>query len=238
MRSAMKQIGTLVVWSDPTRSFNDVDITLLKEAADQLAPVVVSWQAQSRRLAEIEYIAAAYRAQAESMQEQMQTLLAGLDDKPDMEEVREEARVWVEEALRNLHNVSYLGQHPLAALSVVDAKLSSVDGGVVTHIERGQAVREVCEELIGRLRPPGPEPSEPYPTEWRLYTVLHAAYVEDEPNREIMSRLYISQPTFHRARRQALSSLADALVELETAARLNTKTQMDGVNQELDWVVE
>lgn len=225
LMSATKQIGTLVAWSDPRRSFNDVDITLLKEATNQLAPLVVSWEVQSRRLAEIEHIAATYRAQAESLQAQMQTLHADLEDKPDLEEVSNEARTWVEEALRNLHNVSYLGQHPLASLSLVDARIPSADSDVVTHIERGQAVREICEELIERLRPAGPEPGEPYPAEWRLYTVLHAAYVEDEPNREIMSRLYISQPTFHRARRQALSSLADALVELETAARLRTDMQ-------------
>jgi hypothetical protein len=218
LMGAAGQVGTLVVWSDVRRGFSDLDLALLDEAGGQLAPLLVAWEAQSRGLDEIEGLVARYREQVEAFQAQVQALSTDESAEPEMAEVEQEARVWVEEALRNLHNVAYLGQHPLARTRLVTMRVAH-DGDMVTHLERGQTVRQLCEELIERLRPPGPEPSEPYPSEWRLHTVLHAAYIEGEPNREIMSRLYIGEGTFHRARRQALASLAGALVELEQRAR-------------------
>ncbi len=217
--SAAGQVGALVVWSGPSRGFSDLDLALLDEVGTQLAPLLVAWEAQNRRLDEIEGLVATYREQVEAFQAQMQVLATLEQEAPELDELAEEARTWVEEVLRNLHNVAFLGQHPLAQTRVIAVRVARDDGGPVTHLERGQAVRQLCEELIERLRPSGPPPGEPYPPEWRLYTVLHAAYIEGEPNREIMSRLYIGEGTFHRARRQALASLADALVELERTAR-------------------
>jgi DNA-binding CsgD family transcriptional regulator len=43
--------------------------------------------------------------------------------------------------------------------------------------------------------------------------VLHDAYVEGVPNREIMARLYISEGTFNRTRRNAIRGLARLLAE-------------------------
>ncbi|MBI4675739.1 MAG: MFS transporter [Chloroflexi bacterium] len=54
--------------------------------------------------------------------------------------------------------------------------------------------------------------------EWHLYLVLHDSYVLDEPNRQVMSRLYISEGTFNRTRRRALRALAKALAEYEAAS--------------------
>jgi DNA-binding CsgD family transcriptional regulator len=48
---------------------------------------------------------------------------------------------------------------------------------------------------------------------WYSYIVLHDAYVEGVPNREIMARLYISEGTFNRTRRIALRALARLLIE-------------------------
>jgi hypothetical protein len=60
-------------------------------------------------------------------------------------------------------------------------------------------------------------PGDPIPLEWHAYRVLHDAYVGDKPNREIMSKLYISEGTFNRTRRAAIRSIARVLGEMETA---------------------
>jgi len=110
----------------------------------------------------------------------------------------------VEDALRNLHDYITLGQSPLAA---------SADVGGESHIERGKNLQTILISAIGMLRPPGQRPAEPLPRVWYNYVVLHDAYVEDIPNREIMARLYISEGTFNRTRRNALRGLSRMLVE-------------------------
>ncbi|MBL8103630.1 MAG: hypothetical protein JNM02_13940, partial [Anaerolineales bacterium] len=56
-------------------------------------------------------------------------------------------------------------------------------------------------------------PPEPLPRVWYNHAVLHDAYVEGVPNREIMARLYISEGTFNRTRRNAIRGLARLLME-------------------------
>ena len=50
---------------------------------------------------------------------------------------------------------------------------------------------------------------------WQAYLILHSAYVENQPNRDIMSRLDISEGTFNRTRRSALQAVARLLEEME-----------------------
>ncbi len=68
-------------------------------------------------------------------------------------------------------------------------------------------------ESIELLRPSGVRPDEPLPRLWYNYVVLHDADVERVSNREIRARLYISEGTFHRTRRNALRGLARLLLE-------------------------
>ena len=56
------------------------------------------------------------------------------------------------------------------------------------------------------------------PREWHSYIILHDAYVEDVPNRDIMSQLYVSEGTFHRQRRKALRAVARSLLEARRPA--------------------
>jgi hypothetical protein len=63
------------------------------------------------------------------------------------------------------------------------------------------------------LKPDEKRPPEPLPREWYNYAVLHDAYVEDVPNREIMARMYVSEGTFNRSRRNALRGVARFLLE-------------------------
>jgi hypothetical protein len=205
--------GVLVVWSGTSRSFNDMELQLLDEVGYQVALVLDGWRAQSERLQAIEALVGTYREEADALRKSALEVAVVADPTP--ETARDDVRVWVEEATRNLHNVAFLGQHPIAGLKSVTPYIAIQEGQPATLIDRGQAVRKLLEILIERLRPALTPPPEPLPPEWRLYTVLYAAYIENVPNREIMSRLYIGEGTFHRARRQALDSLANALVEME-----------------------
>jgi hypothetical protein len=118
---------------------------------------------------------------------------------PDSRLVKE-----VEDALRNLHDYITIGQSPLAEWTAVDGE---------SHIERGKNLQLILINAIRMLRPPGQRPAEPLPRVWYNYVVLHDAYVEDVPNREIMARLYISEGTFNRTRRNALRGLSRMLLE-------------------------
>lgn len=204
--------GLLITWSGTSRSFNDMELQLLDEVGFQVSLVLDGWRAQSERLQEIEALVGTYREEAEALRKSALEVAVA---EPAPSTPRDDVRVWVEDATRNLHNVAFLGQHPIAGLKSVTPYIATQNNQPATLLDRGQAVRKLLEILIERLRPAATPPPEPLPPEWRLYTVLYAAYIENVPNREIMSRLYIGEGTFHRARRQALDSLANALLELE-----------------------
>ena len=57
------------------------------------------------------------------------------------------------------------------------------------------------------------------PRAWHQYITLYDAYVLGELNRNIMSKLYISEGTFNRTRRRAVRGVAKALEEMEQEAR-------------------
>lgn len=52
----------------------------------------------------------------------------------------------------------------------------------------------------------------------RQFQPLLLATVQDEPNRDIMNRLYIGEGAFDRGRRRALQGVARALHEMEEEA--------------------
>jgi hypothetical protein len=140
-----------------------------------------------------------------------QTLFESLDDldtddlltklayKPDLELVR-----CVEESLRNLYDYSELGKSSLVESFGIQAP---------DHIERGKQLQRRLVDTIEELRPTGPLPKEPLPREWYAYTILHDAYVENALTRDIMSKLYISERTYFRMRRQAVRGVARAMLE-------------------------
>ncbi len=121
----------------------------------------------------------------------------------------------VEEALRNLYDYAYLSDSTLAKLKRV--QIASSNSGN-THLDRGKLVYQTILEALEKLRPPGELPREPIPRQWYPYLILYNAYLENKPNNEIMSRLYISEGTFNRTRRAAIRSLARVLSEMEVAA--------------------
>ena len=118
----------------------------------------------------------------------------------------------VENALRNLFDYAYLADTPMAEMELVRSRMA---GGKKTHLERGKMVQAIILEALEQMRPGTEVPRDPPPREWYPYVILHDAYVNGKQNRDVMSRLYISEGTFNRTRRAAISSLARALVEME-----------------------
>jgi hypothetical protein len=120
----------------------------------------------------------------------------------------------VESALRNLYDYSFLADSPLAELEIVRIRLPAVK---YTHLERGKIVHNILLEALEKLCPQKNIPRDPPPREWHPYLILRDAYREEKPNRDIMSKLYISEGTFNRTRRSAIRSVARALWEMEIA---------------------
>jgi len=192
-----EQLGALILGRPVNGvSYSPDDVDQLLYPSDRLGDVI--WNARRR---------AEYMAQ----------LAQGADLHPP-ETVRDADRIpveAVEDALRHMTDYGYLGDHALTRFKVVKAKVAL---GAVTHLDLGKAVYSMLAEAIEKLRPGMPMAGDPPPRDWYAYLILHDAYLEGIPNRDIMSRLYISEGTFSRTRRAALRALARALEEMEAAA--------------------
>ena len=187
------------------------ELLVLADIGDRLAGVVYAARASEAATAELNAQIERFRAREDELQRQLQTLTT-----PTAGEFNEAVVTrWVEDGLRHLHDFSYLGEHSLADTPVVRAALQEREPSL-TVLERGQAVRDVLLRTLEQLRPPGAEPkgdSAAGHREWHAYLILRGSYVEDVPNREVMNRLYISEGTYNRTRRQALRGLARALLD-------------------------
>lgn len=223
------QIGGLVLGRTETgRSYSEEDLMLLDDVAEQLAIVIQTSQLQEENARAISGMVEDFRERERALQRRMQQLLAEREHaQPVMEGVdEEEFTSMVEDALRRLHDYSYLGEQPLAQLRVVAWRMETNKGGFVTHIDRGKALSDILTQAVQKLRPEGEAPDRHAVPgrEWYQYIVLHDAYVLGELNRDIMSRLYISEGTFNRTRRRAVRSVSKALPEMEQEARQRTTT--------------
>jgi hypothetical protein len=219
------QVGALVLGPKETGvPYTDDDLLLLDDVADQLAMVIRDFQHQEESAEKINRMVSDFRQRERALQRQVQQVLAEReqDERPVLDGVGEKEFIsLVEDALRQLHDFSYLGEHTLAQLYVVKQRLERRGNGFLTHIDHGKAVSEMILQALHKLRPAGPEPDRhAIPSrEWTPFITLHDAYVLDVPNRDIMSRLYISEGTFNRTRRRALRGVAKALREMEQEAQ-------------------
>jgi GAF domain-containing protein len=185
--------------------YTEDDLDLLVEAADRVGTIIymhshrpAPQNAEGQTAAEAHSYEADLRARSEE-------LLTTLVSSPDPEFIK-----LVEDGLRNLTNFISLGQSSLPGCLGVAGE---------THVEKGKGVQQQLMAAIEALRPAQDRPGEPFPREWHSYMVLHDAYWERIPNHEIMSKLYISEGTFHRTRRAAVRSVARALLEKKTVGR-------------------
>jgi hypothetical protein len=175
------------------------NLELLAEVADQIGTIVSLSNTVPRQNQLIQELVAISQANATEMDSAAGSLLESITTEPDADFIR-----LVEEALRHLPDAITLGQSTLAD------RLSMTGD---SHIERGKRLQNFLTESIASLKPSEVRPPEPLPRVWYSYAVLYDAYVECVPNREIMARLYISEGTFNRTRRNAIRGLARLLME-------------------------
>jgi len=191
-----EQLGALILGRPVNgTSYSQADVDLLLYPSDRLANAI----RDARRKAE-------YVAQVARLIETSEPQTARYPDRVPVKAV--------EDALRHMADYAYLGDHTLAQFKLVRSKVT-VDA--ITHLDLGKAAYSALAEAIEKLRPGDAPPSNPPPREWYPYLILYNAYLEDIPNRDIMSRLYISEGTFNRTRRAALQAVARALEEMESA---------------------
>jgi hypothetical protein len=122
----------------------------------------------------------------------------------------EQLRNHLEGALKHLNNLPALTRDALVGNtpSTAHANVPPMDAAILLRNELVQAIE--------RLRPSTPRPTpggSAGPGGWLHYLVLYEAYVDGRHNKEIMQRYYLSESTFHRARRSAVNSLAADLHE-------------------------
>ncbi len=172
------------------------DLDLLAEVAEHIGKIVmlgnrmVEYSQQAMNDTHVENNAMSFAANE---------MIASISVNPNGDFIK-----LVEDGLRHYADFIVLGQSPLAEWAGIRAQ---------SHVERGKELQKVLLEAIDSFRPVGIRPHEPLPRMWYSYAVLHDAYVEGVPNREIMARLYISEGTFNRTRRNALRGLARLLME-------------------------
>lgn len=191
-----EQVGALVL-GQPTNGlrYADEDVERVLHPADRIADVIFISKQKSEYLTRL----------AELTEEHRSHVTQHVASLPVDE---------VEDVLRNLYDYAYLADTPLAETELVRERLAV---GQRTHLERGKTVHAVVLEALEKMRPGRDVPRDPPPREWYPYAILHDAYLDDVPNRDIMSKLYISEGTFNRTRRAAIRSLARALAEMENS---------------------
>jgi len=195
-----EQVAVIGIDPPKTRTqYSDNELDILVEAADRIGTIVYLHNLLPLGKDGLKQITSEQESHEADIQANSQALMATLVNNPDPKFIK-----LVEEGLRNLSDYITLGQSELTKQLNVSAE---------THIERGKAVRQLLLDAIETLRPSQERPAQPLPREWYSYAVLHDAYVEEAPNREIMARLYISEGTFNRSRQKALRGIARFLME-------------------------
>ena len=189
-----EQVGALVL-GQPTNGihYGNEDVERILHPADRIADIIFITKRKAEYLSRLAELAEEHRSHATR-----QVASVPIDE--------------VEDALRNLYDYAYLADTPLAEMDLVRRRIPA---GQKTHLERGKTVYEVVLEALEKMRPVRNVQRDPPSRKWYPYIILHDAYLDDVPNRDIMSKLYISEGTFNRTRRAAIRSLARALAEME-----------------------
>ena len=214
------QIGAVVLGQRTTGAgYTEDDTYLLEDLADTIASVVHIARLQERSVQQIDSLLIEVREREQELQGSMRVVLAAGSEPSILGGQSESETIsLVEDALRHLHDYTYLGEHSLAQLRIIDSRLDTHEGAFITHIDRGRVLQEVMLTAIDKLKPPYPKPSPPT-REWHQYVILYDCYAEGKLTREVMNELYISEGTFNRSRRRAVRGLTRALSEMESEAQ-------------------
>jgi hypothetical protein len=195
-----KQIAVVGVGKSKVKlEYSASDLDLLAEVAGKVGTFVSLSALRSGRAEQIQRLVTEAEAKDSELGSLADEMMATISTRPDVEFIK-----MVEDGLRHYSDYIALGQSPLADWVGIEAE---------SHVERGKQLQAFLGQAMESFRPTGPRPPEPLPRVWYSYVVLHDAYVEGVPNREIMARLYISEGTFNRTRRNALRALARSLIE-------------------------
>jgi hypothetical protein len=195
-----KQIAVVGIGKSKVKiEYSTGDLDLLAEVAGKIGTFVSLSNLQPQRAEQIQHLVTEAQVKESELGAVANEMLATISSNPDAEFVK-----IVEDGLRHYADYIALGQSPLADWARINAG---------SHVERGKRLQTFLGEAMESFRPAGARPPEPLPRVWYSYVVLHDAYVEGVPNREIMARLYISEGTFNRTRRNALRALARSLIE-------------------------
>jgi hypothetical protein len=179
------------------------DLDLLAEVADHIGKMVSA----ANRAEALRFVPETKQENTD-LRSAADEMIASISTNPGADFVK-----LVEDGLRHFSDYIALGQSPLADRLGIHAE---------SHVERGKRLQKIMADAIDSFRPAGTRPSEPLPRVWYSYTVLYDAYVEGVHNREIMARLYISEGTFNRTRRNALRGLARLIIERSRKAGGNS----------------
>lgn len=174
-------------------------LELLGEVADQIGTIVSLSRLKPRLNGQLHELEPESQENLNELRSVTGKMFDSISSHPDAEFIKT-----VEEALRHLPDTITLGGSPLADIMGITSE---------THIERGKQLQQLLMDSIELLKPAEKRPPEPLPRIWYNHAVLHDAYVEGVQNREIMARLYISEGTFNRTRRNAIRGLARVLME-------------------------
>ena len=199
--------------------YSNEDKILLEDLAEIVAAVIYTSNLQDNNAKQIEQLFGEIKQRDAQLQNRLRDAL-GVDLEPILlfEGNDIEIAALVEDALRNIHDFSYLGSQPLSGLKLLEDYLVVEEGEIVTHVDRGKALKDTLVKAIKKLMPSEDCTHTPPTREWYPYIILHDSYLLGKLNREIMSELYISEGTFNRTRRRALQSVIRILKEMEKAA--------------------
>jgi hypothetical protein len=219
-----EQIGAVVLgMREHGTPYEEHDLELLEDLADQIARLLHEIETQQTHAQALNAQVVEYRERERSLELQVQQLLAESKNASSGLQVAgwDESQFigQVEDGLRHIHDYPYLGEHALTSLQCMQRSFRNRAAGTTpTLLDRGKAVSEQLLALLENLKPnaPAPKANQVPPREWHLYFILYDSYVLEETNREVMSKLYISEGTFSRTRRRAIHAMAKALAEVES----------------------
>lgn len=126
----------------------------------------------------------------------------------------------IRQILKRWHYAELLGQHELAALTVV-ARRQRDAGHADTAVGRGLALKAVLNEAIEALRPVSDSGAEPDPDSksWRPYIIITERYCLGRIPEWIMSKLHVSERTFYKGEKSGIDQLVLTLTHSEHAAK-------------------
>jgi hypothetical protein len=113
----------------------------------------------------------------------------------------------VKDALRHYWGGPRLVDSPLMRTRLVRQAMEESEG------MPARALRAVLSAAIERLRPEGERSMTA--SEWVIYNILEAKFLQGRPIREIAERMAISESDFYRKQRVAIEQLAKTLIAME-----------------------